>query len=78
MWRHLVAKFATNVSGAGVEPGVELRFWFKQGKEKRLPARILAKARKCLSRQNSIKKCVNVKKQGLNSTKKYVNLWENA
>ena len=55
--------------------GVELRIWLKQGKEKaqtrkgkktagkekRLLARILEKARKRLSRQNSTKKCVNVR-----------------
>jgi len=54
---------------------VELRIWLKQGKEKaqtrkgkktagkekRLLARILEKARKRLSRQNSTKKCVNVR-----------------
>ena len=58
-----------------LEPGVELRIWLKQGKEKaqtrkgkktagkekRLLARILEKARKRLSRQNSTKKCVNVR-----------------
>ena len=41
-------------------PGVLLRIWLKQGKEKRLLARILEileKARKRLSRQNSTKKC---------------------
>ena len=57
------------------ETGVELRIWLKQGKEKaqtrkgkktagkekRLLARILEKARKRLSRQNSTKKCVNVR-----------------
>ena len=40
--------------------GVLLRIWLKQGKEKRLLARILEileKARKRLSRQNSTKKC---------------------
>ena len=44
--------------------GVVLRIWLKQGKEKRLLARILKfleKARKRLSRQNSTKKCVNVR-----------------
>ena len=55
--------------------GVELGIWLKQGKEKaqtrkgkktagkekRLLARILEKARKRLSRQNSTKKCVNVR-----------------
>ena len=47
-----------------------LRIWLKQGKEKKLVARILeilGKARKRLLRQNSTKKTVN-------STKKYVNL----
>ena len=46
--------------------GVELRIWLKQGKEKRLLARILKfleKARKRLSRQNSTKKCVNLTKK---------------
>ena len=43
-----------------LNPGVLLRIWLKQGKEKRLLARILGKARKRLSRQNSTKKCVNV------------------
>ena len=49
-----------------------LRIWLKQGKEKRLLARILeilGKVRECLSRQNSTKKCVNVRKKDLNSTK---------
>ena len=44
--------------------GVVLRIWLKQGKEKRLLARILKfleKARKRLSRQNSTKKCINVR-----------------
>ena len=44
-------------------PGVLLRIWLKQGKEKRLLARILEileKARERLSRQNSTKKCVKV------------------
>ena len=44
--------------------GVLLKIWLKQGKEKRLLARILnffEKARKRLSRQNSTKKCVNVR-----------------
>ena len=52
-------------------PGAELRIWLKQGKEKRLPARkkrlparILTKARKRLLRQNATRLCVN--------------LWENA
>ena len=43
--------------------GVLLRIWLKQGKEKRLLARILEileNARKRLSRQNSTKKCVKV------------------
>ena len=43
--------------------GLELRIWLKQGKEKRLLARILEileNARKRLSRQNSTKKCVKV------------------
>ena len=47
--------------------GVELKIWLKQGKEKRLPARkkrllarILTKARKCLLRQNATKLCVNM------------------
>ena len=58
-----------------LDSGVELRIWLKQGKEKaqtrkgkktagkekRLLARILEKARKRLSRQNSTKKCVNVR-----------------
>ena len=65
-----------------MRPGVELRIWLKQGKEKaqtrkgkktagkekrllarkkRLLARILEKARKRLSQQNSTKKCVNVR-----------------
>ena len=59
----------------GREPGVELRIWLKQGKEKRLLARILKileKARKRLSRQNSTKKCVNSTKKFVNSTKKFV------
>ena len=38
--------------------GVLLKNWLKQRKEKRLLARILEKARKRLSRQNSTKKCV--------------------
>ena len=49
-------------------PGVLLKIWLKQGKEKktagkekRLPARILEKARKHLSQQNSTKKSVNVR-----------------
>ena len=42
--------------------GLLLRFWLRQGKEKRLLARILTKARKRLSRQNSTKKCVNLRK----------------
>ena len=55
--------------------GVELRIWLKQGKEKaqtrkgkktagkekRLLTRILEKACKRLSQQNSTKKCVNVR-----------------
>ena len=48
-----------------------LRIGLKQGKEKRLLARILEileKARKRLSQQNSTKKCVNVRKKDLNST----------
>ena len=52
-------------------PGLLLRIWLKQGKEKKLPARILKileKARKRLSRKNSTKKCVNVRGKGLNST----------
>ena len=62
------------LSWFGLVTGVELRIWLKQGKEKaqtrkgkktagkekRLLARILEKARKRLSRQNSTKKCVNV------------------
>ena len=66
----------------GSTPGVELRIWLKQGKEKaqtrkgkktagkekRLLARILEKAHKRLSRQNSTKKCVNVRGKGLKST----------
>ena len=56
------------------QPGVKLRIWLKSkenaqtrkgkktaGKEKRLLARILEKARKRLSQQNSTKKCVNVR-----------------
>ena len=39
----------------------KVRKKLKQGKEKRLLARILEKARKSLSRQNSTKKCVNVR-----------------
>ena len=46
---------------------VELRIWFKQGEEKRLPtrkkrlpARILTKARKRLLRQNATRLCVNL------------------
>ena len=46
-----------------LQPGLLLRIWLKQGKEKKLPARILKileKARKRLSRQNStikVRKC---------------------
>jgi len=49
---------------------VLLRIWLKQGKEKKLLARILEileKARKRPSRQNSTKKCVNVREKGLNN-----------
>ena len=45
-----------HVHCSGVNTGVLLKIWLKQGKEKRLLARILKsleKARKCLSRQNS-------------------------
>ena len=65
----------TNGMGLDRASGVPLRIWLKQGKEKaqtrkgkktagkekRLLARILEKARKRLSRQNSTKKCVNVR-----------------
>ena len=60
--------FGTSRRG-GIGAGVLLRIWLKQGKEKRLLARILEKARKRLSRQNSTKKCVSVRKKYLNSTK---------
>ena len=57
--------------------GLLLRIWLKQGKEKKLLARILKileKVRKRLSRQNSTKKCVNSIKKFVNLTKKCVNV----
>ena len=56
--------------------GVLLRIWLKQGKEKRQLARILEileKARKRLSRQNSTKKCVNVREKRPEFYTKHIN-----
>ena len=71
--QQLQRAFKNHISACWCDPhsGVLLRIWLKQGKEKRLLARILEileKARKRLSRQNSTKKCVNVRKKDLNFT----------